>query len=97
MENVFAEALEHVCQNTCAFGISLDLDAIDPLDAPGVGTPAVNGLNADELLNIFSKQSFDGRFLGFELVELNSSQDRDDKTARLAVDLIQALFKREFQ
>ena len=97
LEKVFAEALTRICKNTCGFGISLDLDAIDPLEAPGVGSPAANGLNATELMNILSKQKYDEHFLGFEMVELNSSQDKDDKTAKLAVDLIQSIFKRDFE
>jgi len=93
LEETFQQALTHVKGNTYAYGISLDLDAIDPVQAPGVGSPASNGIDANVLLDIFAKHELSKEFLGFELVELNSFEDKDDKTAELALKLIEALFE----
>lgn len=90
---VFQEAVSHVTRNAVKYGISLDLDAIDPMQAPGVGSPEHNGLNARDLINAFSSHVIGPEFLGFEVVELNSFEDKDDKTAKLAINLVEALFK----
>lgn len=93
MQNVFKEAQTHVKRNTYQYGISLDMDAIDPIQAPGVGTPASDGLDAQELIRSFEQIRIAEDFIGFELVELNSFEDEDDKTALLAMKLIEAIFK----
>ncbi|PIB65534.1 arginase family protein, partial [Pseudomonas sp. 2822-17] len=43
MTNVMEEAIAHVTKGTDGIHLSLDLDALDPLDAPGVGTPVMGG------------------------------------------------------
>ena len=49
LAEVMAEALASVRRGTSGYGITLDLDAIDPSDAPGVTTPVAEGLRASEL------------------------------------------------
>lgn len=90
---VFSEAVDYVKRSTCGFGISLDMDAIDPIDAPGVGSPEHNGIRADEVLSTFMQFDIKQNFIGFELAELNVFEDSDNKTAHLALELIKALFK----
>jgi len=93
IDEVMRQAQQIVSQNTVAYGISLDLDSIDPADAPGVGSPEKNGLAADQLLNALTHQNFNEKFIGLEIAELNSEQDIDDKTAKLAIQLINTIFK----
>ncbi len=93
LHKVFQAALQQVRQNTCAFGISLDLDAIDPQEAPGVGSPVAKGIHADELLAVFRELALSEQFLGFELAELNVFEDKGDRTAQLALDLIESIFE----
>src|SRR5207248_1568284 len=50
MESVMKEALVHVKRGAKHFGVSVDLDVIDPKEAPGVGSPEENGLSVEELL-----------------------------------------------
>ena len=90
---VLQRAKQQVSQNTVAYGISLDLDAIDPLDAPGVGSPEKNGLNACALLDALNRMAFNNNFIGLEIAELNSQRDIDDKTAKLAIQIINTIFK----
>ena len=89
---VLADALELVCADTAGFGISIDLDAIDPLEAPGVGTPAARGIGGEALRLALRGSGNDSRLAGIELSEYNPARDRDGKTARLAIDLLGALF-----
>jgi len=93
INSVLTQAKILVSQNTVAYGISIDLDAIDPNDAPGVGSPEKNGLNAKELIDALKKLDFDDEFIGLEIAELNSEQDLDDKTAKLAIKLINTIFQ----
>ncbi len=48
---VLAEAVQHVRRSTTGWGITLDVDAIDPDAAPGVNTPVADGLGRGELLD----------------------------------------------
>lgn len=93
LEKVLTLAKEHVCKHSRAYGISIDLDAIDPIQAPGVGSPEQNGLNGQELTNCLANLNLSKDFLGIEIAELNSDKDYDDKTAKLAINLIKAAMK----
>src|SRR5690606_20263181 len=49
LNEVMAEALTIVRSGTAGFGVSLDLDAIDPKEAPGVTTPVAGGISGEEM------------------------------------------------
>ncbi len=74
-----------------AYGISLDLDALDPRDAPCVGSPVAGGIRGPDLLRSFSRIGRDPALAGLEVVEYNPHRDRGGATARLASDAITAL------
>lgn len=92
LEKVMLEACQQVTASTCGFGISIDLDAIDPWDAPGVGYRESGGLNGQALihgLQTIPKQ----QLLALELAEYNPIRDEENgKTARLLVDIMQAVY-----
>lgn len=90
---VLRQAYQHVSRHTCSVGISLDLDGIDPIDAPGVGCPAVNGIRSDELIAALRTEINDKGIMAAEIVEYNPIQDIDKKTAKLAVELFDAIFR----
>lgn len=92
---VFDEAVSIVSKATVGFGISIDIDAIDPIDAPGVGSPEPSGLRGPELLRALSHVKDARNFLGLEVVELNPVRDRDEKTAELAMQMLLATFDAE--
>jgi arginase len=73
------------------FGITLDLDAIDPLDAPGVGTPEAGGLRGDELIRALAAHGARPDLIGIEIVEYNPYQDRAAATAGLVCDALDAM------
>lgn len=86
-------ALNHVTRHTIGFGISLDLDGIDPLDAPGVGCPEPNGIPARALLDALHQNPAFKNHLGLEIVEYNPIRDINHQTAKLAMELLHALCK----
>lgn len=89
-----SEAIDQVRDGTAAWGLSLDLDALDPADAPGTGTPVERGLRLTEVTEALHGLAWDPRLLACELVEYNPELDRDRSTARAAEHLIGALIDR---
>jgi arginase len=69
--------------------ISIDLDGIDPSEAPGVSHPEPGGLTVREVLAIVFKQ--DSRIVGADIVELNPNRDINDVTAILAAKLVREM------
>ena len=82
------EALARVTSGTAGFQLSFDLDAIDPLLAPGVGTPVAGGLTYREAHLVCEKIARSGKLLGAELVELNPVLDAENRTGKLGVGLM---------
>lgn len=69
--------------------ISIDLDGIDPAEAPGVAHPEPGGLTVRELLAVLRAQT--ATIVGADIVELNPARDRGDVTAILAAKLVREL------
>jgi len=90
IESILSQAQAHISNNSTHIGISFDLDAIDPQDAPGVGSPERDGINGESLIKALKACDFQKNFLGIEITELNSSRDHVDKTAKLAIEAILA-------
>lgn len=88
---VFDEALAIVRQGTAGFGVSVDLDALDPEEEPGVGTPVPGGLRRAELAAALSHLRGDPAFVAMEIVEYNPRRDRRHATADAAGALIDAV------
>jgi len=88
--SVADEALE-IASGAAFLHVSLDLDALDPRDAPGVGTPVRGGLNyreAHTLLEILAT----GKLTSVDIVEVNPVLDVRNQTAETAAELICSLF-----
>ena len=83
-----AEALERACSGTAGFHMSFDLDSIDPMVAPGVGTPVQGGLTYREAHFICERAWRSGQMVSFEMVELNPVLGERSRTADLGVELI---------
>lgn len=82
------EALRRATAGTAGFHLSFDLDALDPREAPGVGTPVQGGLTYREGHLVCEKAAGTERMVSLEVVELNPVLDDRNHTARLAVGLI---------
>jgi arginase len=85
---VIADAIRIVTTGTAAFGVTVDLDAFDPVVAPGVGSPEPGGLTGQDMTQALAACARDARFAAFELVEYNPRHDKGGITARLALDLL---------
>jgi arginase len=71
--------------------ISLDMDALDPNEAPGVGTPVPGGLTYREAHLLMEILSDSGRVASLDIVEVNPILDDRNRTARLGVELAASL------
>lgn len=92
IQTLLNEACQHVSRATCGFGITIDMDAIDPLDAPGVGCREANGIQGSALVLALRSLQYTRPLLGLELAEFNPINDRNGITAQLLVDLIHAVY-----
>lgn len=68
--------------------VSFDMDAIDPSEAPGTGTPVKGGLSYREAHLVMEMLYESGRLGSIEIVEINPILDHRNQTATLAVGLI---------
>lgn len=91
MRRAMVRALADVDENT-HLHLSLDLDYIDPVVAPGVGTPVVGGPTYREVQLTMEMIADTGQLASIDLVELNPALDVQNQTAELAVDLVESLF-----
>jgi arginase len=92
MRAVMEEALRMAGRGTAGYHVSLDMDWIDPEDAPGVGTPVWGGATYREAHLAMEIISDHGRMLSFEIVEVNPVIDEHNQTADLAVELTLSAF-----
>jgi arginase len=92
MRAVMEEALRAAGRGTAGYHISLDMDWIDPEDAPGVGTPVRGGATYREAHLAMEILADHGRMLSFEIVEVNPVIDEHNRTADLAVELACSAF-----
>ncbi|WP_210542584.1 arginase [Rhodoferax sp. PAMC 29310] len=91
MRHAMELALVLVDSNT-HLHVSLDVDFLDPSDAPGVGTTVRGGPTYREAQLCMEMIADTGRLASLDLVELNPALDVRNQTAELAVDLIESLF-----
>ena len=84
------EALGRVTDGTKGFHLSFDMDSIDPEIAPGVGTPVPGGLTYREAHLACELAAESGGMLSMDLVEVNPILDDKNRTAQMAVGLIQS-------
>ncbi len=88
LRSVMREAIEHATRGTAGFHLSFDMDAVDPVEAPGVGTPVRGGITYREAHLAMETVCDSGRMISIEVVEVNPVIDEVNRTALLAVELI---------
>ncbi|HSW93843.1 MAG TPA: arginase [Gammaproteobacteria bacterium] len=94
MTAILAEAIGIVTRNTVGYGMSIDIDSMDPHDAPGTGVAEPNGIAADDLCAALVGLAKDPRFSGLEIAEFDPSRDIKHKTEKLVIKLISAIYDR---
>ncbi len=92
MSAVMEEAISYLQERTDGVHLSLDLDGLDPTEAPGVGTPVLGGMTYRES-HLAMEMLADAEVItSLEVVEVNPILDEKNKTATLAVGLMGSLF-----
>jgi arginase len=91
MKRTMEEALAGVDADT-HLHVSFDVDFLDPSIAPGVGTTVPGGPNYREAQLVMEMIADSGRMGSLDIVELNPTLDTRNRTALLAVDLVESLF-----
>jgi arginase len=91
MKRVMEEALGGIDADT-HLHVSFDVDFLDPSIAPAVGTTVPGGPNYREAQLCMEMIADTGRLGSLDIVELNPAFDEHNKTAVLAVDLVESLF-----
>ena len=87
MRSVMDEALRIAGEGVSGFHLSLDMDFVDPGDAPGVGTPVRGGVTYREAHLAMEMICDSRRMVSMEIVEVNPVIDERNRTAELAVEL----------
>ena len=88
MREVMAEAIRFATDDTAGICVSLDMDFVDPSDAPGVGTPVRGGVTYREAHLALEMIADSRAMVSFELVEINPVIDLHNTTALLGVELV---------
>jgi arginase len=88
MREVMAEALRFAGDETDGIAVSLDLDFVDPTDAPGVGTPVRGGVTYRESHLAMEMLADSKAVISLEVVEVNPVIDQHNQTAVLGVELL---------
>ena len=88
MREVMAEALRFAQDETDGVSVSLDLDFVDPTDAPGVGTPVRGGVTYREAHLAMEMIADTKSVVSLEVVEVNPVIDQHNQTAMLGIELV---------
>lgn len=94
LEVILTEAIESLKSRTVGYGVSFDLDVIDPAYVQGTGTKVPNGVDLDDIaiaIDIFTKTPP----LAFELVEYNPHLDKDSTTLQITCNIVKSMLKIE--
>jgi arginase len=88
MREVMSDALKYAMDDTAGIAVSLDMDFVDPSDAPGVGTPVRGGVTYREAHLAMEMIADSEAMASLEVVEINPVIDEHNRTALLGVELI---------
>ena len=92
VHRVMKKALKHITAHVDFLHVSFDLDSVDPIYAPGVGTPVKGGLDYREAHLIMEMIAESGKMSSLEMVEVNPILDNRNQSAEFAVELMQSAF-----
>jgi arginase len=87
---VVREALARL-QHLPRLHVSLDMDSLDPMEAPGVGTPVAGGLTYREAHLLMEILADAGNVGSIDVVEINPILDERNRTAEIAAELLASL------
>jgi len=88
LETCMNDAVNIANQASAGFGLTIDIDVLDPSVAPFVATPVKGGVFVDDLVSAIATISHSSKLLGVEVIEFTP---RNDEDAVQACDIIAAL------
>ena len=88
MREVMSDALKYAMDDTGGIAVSLDMDFVDPSDAPGVGTPVRGGVTYREAHLAMEMIADSEAMVSLEIVEINPVIDEHNRTSLLGVELV---------
>ena len=88
LARVMDDAMAIANAGSAGYGVTLDLDALDPRELPAVATPASFGIRGDELLREFERIARDPKLVALEIAEYCPRLDRDGRSERLVCRLL---------
>jgi arginase len=88
LRDVMSEALKYAMDDTAGIAVSLDMDFVDPADAPGVGTPVRGGVTYREAHLAMEMIADTESMVSLDVVEINPILDEHNRTALLGVELV---------
>jgi arginase len=88
MKECMDDAIKIASRGSGGYGVTFDVDVLDPGDAPGSGTLVRGGLTYREAHLAMEKIAEAGGMRSLEIVEINTALDVNNKTAELGVELI---------
>ncbi|HBB53420.1 MAG TPA: hypothetical protein DCZ80_05920 [Legionellales bacterium] len=80
LSKTLQEAIDYLKNNCTHLGLSIDLDAFDPIDCPGVGYRENNGIRSQDFFDFFQRLAYKD-WVAIEIAEFNPIQDIEQKTA----------------
>jgi arginase len=86
--SIVEQAVRLAGEGTAGIHVSFDLDACDPMIAPGVGTPVRGGLNYREAHMLMEIVADSGRLTSLDMAEVNPTLDIQNTTAQLGTELV---------
>ena len=92
LTRVIRQAMGLVADSSDRFGVSIDLDVLDPRDAPGVNTPEQGGIRWHDLQQAIALLRSDSRLVGLEIAEFNPTRDRAGRTQEVIAGLIRSFY-----
>lgn len=92
MGAVMEEAIRIASAGKSGIHLSLDLDALDPMFAPGVGTPVNGGVTYREGHLAMELLAASKQIISVDVVEVNPVLDHQNRTGFMAVELVESLF-----
>jgi len=88
LREVMKQAIAIASQGTAGFHLSFDMDFVDPMEAPGVGTPVRGGVTYREAHLAMETICDCSQMVSMEIVEVNPVLDEVNRTALLGVELV---------
>jgi arginase len=92
---IMDEALAIICRDNAALHLSFDMDSVDPLVSPGVGTPVQGGLSYREAHLVMEMAADTRSLVALDVVEVNPILDHQNATAVLGCELILSALGKE--